>query len=159
MIGGRDAPGLPKFPPTRLVHAEQTIEILRPIPTEVKKEDGFHLVKKLVGVLDKGLFRFFPPSSKYSAGFLFNKSKIQAKASLSNKNRAWWTKMAQSTHVNSYVNLCVILLLMTENSDCPSLSDPVVDLQLWKQSTQRLPKVDPARSTCTGQSEASFPSA
>jgi hypothetical protein len=48
MIGDRAVPGLPQLTAERLVHAEQTIEILRPIPVEANKEDGFHLVKRFV---------------------------------------------------------------------------------------------------------------
>ncbi|KAL7004298.1 hypothetical protein EMMF5_006123 [Cystobasidiomycetes sp. EMM_F5] len=58
MIKGRGAspPGMPKLDPNKVVHAEQTIQILKPLPTHVEPKDGFKLIRSIGGVHDKGLF-------------------------------------------------------------------------------------------------------
>ncbi|GAA6030847.1 hypothetical protein JCM8097_008905 [Rhodosporidiobolus ruineniae] len=45
-------PGLPKFDPKKVVHAEQSIEILGPLPKE--SSQGWTMKKKVVGVKDTG---------------------------------------------------------------------------------------------------------
>ncbi|KAG8921114.1 hypothetical protein FRC01_000408 [Tulasnella sp. 417] len=41
-------PGLPKFDPRRIVHGSQTIESLKPLPTE--SGDGWKLKKRIIGI-------------------------------------------------------------------------------------------------------------
>jgi hypothetical protein len=48
----KPTPGLPKFDPKKVVHAEQSIEILGTLPNE--SGDGWTMNKKLVGIKDTG---------------------------------------------------------------------------------------------------------
>lgn len=41
----------------RVVHAEQTIKILKPFPKHVDSKDGWKLVRSIGGVHDKGSWR------------------------------------------------------------------------------------------------------
>lgn len=50
---GGATPGLPKLSPEKVVHAEQSIHILKPVPVDSGK--GWTVVKKTVGVKDTGV--------------------------------------------------------------------------------------------------------
>jgi len=52
--GGKAPPGMPALDPNRVVHAEQSIKILKPLPKEAKAEDGWKLIRSIGGVHDKG---------------------------------------------------------------------------------------------------------
>lgn len=56
----KPTPGLPKFDAKKVVHAEQSIEILGPLPNESGK--GWTMNKKLVGIKDTGCVGSFLPS-------------------------------------------------------------------------------------------------
>lgn len=48
--GGEDVPGIPPFDPNRLVHGDQSLQVLRPLPLE----GDFELHTSVTGVYDKG---------------------------------------------------------------------------------------------------------
>ncbi|KAK9895509.1 hypothetical protein P389DRAFT_154347 [Cystobasidium minutum MCA 4210] len=51
---GDAPPGMPELDPNKVVHAEQSIKILRPLPKEARPEDGWKLLRSTGGVHDKG---------------------------------------------------------------------------------------------------------